>query len=82
MSKIVAIEEGLLNLKPYIESEGFQVVKMKEGQNADAYIITGLDENVTGDRTRAGESFLINARGRQPDEIIYDLQKHFQLRDS
>ncbi len=82
MPKIVAIEEGILNLKPYIESEGFQVVKMKEGQNADAFIISGLDENVTGDMTRAGEGFLINARGRQPDEIMYDLQKHFQLRDS
>ena len=82
MSKVVAIEEGILNLKPYIESEGFQVVKMKEGQNADAYIISGLDENLTGDMTRAGEGFLINARGRQPDEIMYDLQKHFQLRDS
>lgn len=70
MSKVIAIEEGVMNLKPYIENEGFQVVKMKEGQNADAYIISGLDENVTGDMTRAGEVFLINARGRQPDEIM------------
>jgi hypothetical protein len=82
MSKIVAIEDGIMNLKPYIESEGYQVVKMKEGQNADAYIITGLDENMTGDMTRAGDGFLINARGRQPEEIMYDLQKHFRLMES
>ncbi|HBE79117.1 MAG TPA: hypothetical protein DDW65_15285 [Firmicutes bacterium] len=52
---------------------------MKAGQMADGYIITGLDENVTGDMTRTREGFLINAKGRQPEEIIYDLQKHFNL---
>jgi hypothetical protein len=79
MSRIVAVEDGIMMLKPYIESEGYTVVKMKEGQTADAYIISGMDENVTGDMTKAGDGFLINAKGRQAEEIIYDLQKHFKL---
>ena len=82
MSKTVAIENGVMNLKSYIENEGYQVVTMKEGQNADAYIISGLDENVTGNMNRAGDGFLINARGRQPEEILYDLEKHFRLQES
>jgi Uncharacterised protein family (UPF0180). len=79
MAKVVAIEDGIMGLKPHIENEGYQVIRMKEGQTADAYIISGLDENVTGDMTRVGDGFLINAKGRQPEEIIYDLQKHFRL---
>lgn len=77
--KVVAIEDGIMGLKPHIENEGYQVVKMRDGQAADAYIISGLDENITGDMTRVGDGFLINAKGRQPEEIIYDLEKHFRL---
>ena len=79
MAKVVAIEDGIMGLKTQIENEGYEVVKMKEGLNADAYIISGMDENITGDMTRAGDGFLINAKGRQPEEIIYDLHKHFRL---
>jgi enoyl-[acyl-carrier-protein] reductase (NADH) len=77
--KVVAIEDGVMGLKTQIESEGYQVVNMSEVKNADAYIISGMDENITGDMTRVGEGFLINAKGRQPEEIIYDLKKHFRL---
>jgi hypothetical protein len=68
-----------MGLKSYIEREGYQVISLNAGQMAGAYIITKLDENATGDMTRTGEGFLINAKGRQPEEIIFDLQKHFNL---
>jgi hypothetical protein len=38
-----------------------------------------MDENIMGVETRVSEGFVINARGRQPEEIIYDLKKHFKL---
>lgn len=81
MQKIIALEDGVQNLKPWLEEEGYQVVDLDPNEkSADAYIISGLDENLTGDMTRIGEGFLINARGRQPEEILYDLEKHFTLK--
>ncbi|MGE5606521.1 MAG: YkuS family protein [Bacteroidota bacterium] len=80
MQRVVALEDGVQNLKPHLEEEGYQVIDLDQNtKSADAYIISGMDENLTGDMTRIGEGFVINARGRQPEEILYDLEKHFNL---
>lgn len=81
MQKIIALEDGIQNFKPWLEEEGYQVINLDHNaKSADAYIISGMDENLTGDMTRIGEGFLVNARGRQPEEILYDLEKHFNLK--
>lgn len=80
MERVIALEDGIQNLKPWLEEEGYQVINLDQNvKNADAYIISGMDENLIGDMTRIGEGFLINARGRQPEEILYDLEKHFKI---
>lgn len=87
MQRTVALEPGIQVLKPYLEDKGYRVVDLgrdpqKQDLNAvDAVIITGLDENLTGDSTRVTPGWVLNARGRQPEEILYDLEKHFQLMD-
>lgn len=81
MQTIIALEDGIQNLKPWLEEKGYQVVNLNSGaKSADAYIISGMDENLTGDMSRFGEGFLINTRGRQPEEILYELEKHFNLK--
>ena len=80
MQRVIALEEGIQNLKPHLEQEGYQVINLDQNAKAvDAYIISGMDENLTGDMTRIGDGFLINTRGRQPEEILSDLEKHFSL---
>lgn len=80
MRKTVAIEDGIQGLRTHLEGEGFQVVDLAEKlNNVDAIILSGLDENILGDETRIFEGFVINARGRQPEEIIFDLKKHFKI---
>lgn len=80
MERTVAIEDGIQGLRTHLEDEGFQVVDLADHpNNADAIILSGLDENMLGDHTRVSDAFIINARGRQPEEIIYDLKKHFSL---
>jgi hypothetical protein len=80
MQKVVAIEDGIQGLRTHLEHEGFQVVDLADKPNdMDAIILSGLDENMLGDHTRVSDAFVINARGRQPEEIIYDLKKHFSL---
>lgn len=80
MSKTVAIEAGIKSLKPQLENEGYRVIDLRAGQTADAYILSGMDENMTGNMTRVSDGFVINAKGRQPEEILYDLKKHFNLK--
>lgn len=80
MQRVIALEVGIQNLKPHLEEEGYQVINLDHNaKSVDAYIISGMDENLTGDMTRIGDGFVINARGRQPEEIISDLEKHFKL---
>jgi hypothetical protein len=80
MQKTVAIEDGIQGLRTHLEHEGFQVVDLADKpNNPDAIILSGLDENILGDQTRVTDGFVINARGRQPEEIIYDLKKHFAI---
>lgn len=80
MQKTVAIEAGIQGLRTHLEQEGFQVVDLaNKPSNIDAIILSGMDENMLGDETRVSDGFVINARGRQPEEIIYDLKKHFSL---
>lgn len=81
MQRVIALEDGIQNLKPLLEGEGYQVIELDQNtKSADAYIISGMDENLTGDMTRVGDGFLVNARGRQAEEILYDLEKHFNLK--
>lgn len=80
MQRVIALEDGVQNLKPLLEEKGYQVVNLDaKTKDVDAYVISGMDENLIGDMTRVGEGFLINARGRQPEEILYDIAKHFNF---
>lgn len=82
MQKVIALENGIQNLKPQLEEEGYRVINLDQNtESVDAYIVSGMDENLTGDMTRIGEGFVVNAKGRQPKEILDDLQEHFNLQD-
>ena len=70
MQRTVAIEDGIQGLRTHLEQEGFQVVDLADRpNNADAIILSGLDENMLGDQTRVSDGFVINARGRQPERV-------------
>lgn len=87
MQRTIALESGVQVLRPYLEDAGYRVVDLggdpqKQNLDAvDAVIISGLDENLNGDSTRVTPGWVVNARGRQPEEILYDLEKHFRFKD-
>ena len=80
MRRIIALEDTLEDYRDILSKEGYEVRGMDEGlENVDAVIVSGMEENIMGMQDRRTGAFIINARGRQPEEILYDLEKHFKL---
>lgn len=78
----VAVEDGLDNIKEMLEDEGYRVVDLDEqAKSVDAVVLTGMDEDLMGIADIDTEGYVIDASGRQPEEILYDLEKHFRLQD-
>lgn len=78
----VAVEDGLTNIEEMLKDEGYEVVDLEEaGPYADAIVITGLDEDIAGYAETISKGIVVDASGRQPEEILYDLEKHFRLQE-
>jgi hypothetical protein len=78
----VAIDDGLEYYRPILQSEGFEVLDLDgpPGLEADAILLSGMDGNTFGRTVRSSSAFTMDVNGRQPEEVIYDLNKHFNLR--
>lgn len=82
MRKIVALEDTLSGMKDLLVDEGYDVKSMNEGlKEADAVIVSGMEENVSGVHDRMTDAFVLNAEGRRPEEILDDLRRHFDQMD-
>ncbi len=77
----VALDSGLANYRSMLVHEGFEVIDLAaEGPGeAEAILLSGMDRNITGNETRASEAFVLDVTGRQPEEVLYDLHRHFAL---
>ncbi len=80
LQKIIALEDTLSEMKDLLIDEGYDVKSMSEGlRDADAVIVSGMEENVTGVQDRMTDAFVLNAGGRDPGEILDDLRRHFRV---
>lgn len=72
----IAVEEGLSSsIKDILKKEGYEVVSPIRGQNVDAVIITGLDNNVMNMQDISTKAPVIDASGRTPEEIVQRLKE-------
>lgn len=71
----VAVEEGVSNsLRETLKGEGYQVVSPYRGQDVDAIIISGLDNNVMNMQDITSQAAVIDASGKTAEEIIQRLR--------
>lgn len=78
----IAVEEGLSNIEEMLREEGYVVRELDDaGPQADAVIITGMDEDFAGYADTLTDGVVIDASGRQPEEVLYELEKHLRIRD-
>jgi len=71
----VAVDQGLpTELGEALKKEGYEVISPYRGQDVDAIITTGLDNNVMGMQDIKDTAPVINASGKSPGEIIERLR--------
>lgn len=74
--KKVALEEGLPGgLREMLKKEGYEVVSPYRGQNVDAIITTGLDNNFMNMQDIKDTAPVIDASGKTPEDIIKRLRE-------
>ena len=65
-----------------LKDEGYQVVDLDDsGSKVDAFVITGMDEDIMGISTTITDGVVVDASGRDPEEILYELEGHLQSRE-
>ncbi len=85
MSKRVAVSEALSPVKRALHRAGYDVVNLesdadisKKGMgDYDAIIISGMDVNMIGMHDISGRAPVINATGKDPEEILKELDQKF-----
>ncbi|MHB8917514.1 MAG: YkuS family protein [Desulfocucumaceae bacterium] len=72
----MALDEGLPSgLGDMLRREGYQVVSPYRGQNVDAIIVTGIDNNLMNMQDIKDTAPVIDASGKTPEDIIKRLRE-------
>ncbi len=79
--RVVAVEEGLANVKDALKEAGFTVVDMgpDELKRAQAVVISGGDIDILQRQDIKTDVPVINAGARSADEIVDDVREKFNL---
>ncbi|AKL94903.1 hypothetical protein CACET_c14390 [Clostridium aceticum] len=80
MKKKIAVEDGLADVRNYLQEKGYEVEGLKNDNlnNYDAIIVTGQDSNVLGMENAVTKSPIISARGQSAEEIYQQLQNRIK----
>jgi hypothetical protein len=69
--RVVALDDKLGYLRDRLAREGFRVIGLTDGLNrADAVVISGMNQDLTGAQDIKTDASVINADGKQPEEVI------------
>ncbi len=70
----VAVEDSLGPICARLQAAGYQVVPLRPGvADVRAIVVSGIDDNVTGDQRVAAPVPVINAAGKSPEEVLAQL---------
>lgn len=82
LRRVIAVDDDLGYLRERLSREGYEVKSVREGiQDVDAVVSSGLSDNVMGIQDRRTDAFIIEARGKDEEEILADLECRFKLKD-
>ena len=69
--RVVALDDKLGYLRDRLAREGFRVIGLTDGlDRADAVVISGMNQDLTGAQDIKTDASVINADGKQPEEVI------------
>ena len=76
MRHLVAVEDGLTNVKQALEQNGFKAVDLSQNiANPVAIIVTGMDENFLGMETVTNEVPVINCTSMTAEQVVTEVQR-------
>ncbi|AZR74286.1 hypothetical protein BBF96_13270 [Anoxybacter fermentans] len=72
----VVVDDELRNIKSALEEQGYEVLGMDAlGQNPDAVIVSGIDDNLMGMQGIQVKAPVISASGMNANQVINELNK-------
>ncbi len=78
MVKRIAVEPNLTPVRDALQAKGWQVLSLEPGQRqqADAYVVTGLQDNLLGvEVTNGNRAPVIEARGRTAEQVVQEVER-------
>lgn len=76
--KKIAVEEGMDDVKQVLQDQGYQVVPPQE-QDAEVYVLSGLDENTMGMMEISSNAPVVDARGLTANEVLKEVKNKIRL---
>ncbi|MGB9792125.1 MAG: YkuS family protein [Thermacetogeniaceae bacterium] len=78
---VVAVEDGLGNIRDALEDAGFLVVGMEpeDLSRADAVVISGGDIDILQMENIEADVPVISAEGRSAEEVVDDVRERLEL---
>lgn len=77
MQGLVAVEKNLSNIVEYLEAKGYEIVTIDEADldSVDAIVVSGADINLLNIQDTLTEVPVINASGKNTEEILQELER-------
>ena len=83
MGKRIAVSESLAPVKRALNRAGYDVVNLESDAaisekgmgDYDAIVISGMDQNMMGMQDISGRAVLVDATGKDPEEILDELEQ-------
>lgn len=81
MRPLVVVDDKVAYIKKALADSGYQVQDLSQGwENATAIIISGMDENFLGRHDIVARAPVIEASGRNAEQILADVSRIVGLR--
>ncbi len=74
------MEEGLGNVRSYLEEKGYETTALRDDPGQAALIIvSSMDTNPLGDAATTSRTPVIDAAGLSAQEVLVEVEKRLQL---
>ena len=80
MQPLIAVDDKIIGVRQALEENGYRVQDLNRGwEHVAAIVVSGLDENFLGQQDIVSRSPVIDASGRDIDEVVADVNRALRL---
>lgn len=81
MQPLIAVDDKIIGVRQALEESGYRVQDLSQGwEQAATIVVSGLDENFLGQQDIVSGSPVIDASGRDIDEVVADVNRALMLK--